>query len=261
MSPRQPPTRHDATARQFLTAAVSLIDSYLASHVGESQPGRLRTIRFPAAFDWLRTEDVIRLAAVSGGPGVSRKAFFNRWPTREEFLPDAVVYALDYVDVENPNEQGRKLPEIAAGSIPFSDTVIGICDGLLESLMRHPRSYLTLHIGPLLPQHPTLWRALMPRMREGIDVWADGFAALLTDLDVPLRSGWTPQRLALALQATLDGFLLRYRVLPGDYRESRWEGASLFADTVIAIVAGAMDGDRSGESTRAVLDQIVTHAS
>jgi AcrR family transcriptional regulator len=260
VSPRQPPTRHDATAQQFLTAAVRLIDSYLESHVRESQPGRLRTIRYPAALDWLRTEDVIRLAAASGKPGVSRKAFFNRWSTREEFLPDAVVYALDYVDVEDPNEYSRQLTKSAVGAAPLSDAVIAVCDGLLDSLMRHPRSFLTLHIGPLLPQHPKLWHELLPRMREGIHVWADGFAALLGELGIALRPGWTPQRLALALQAALDGFVLRYRILPDDYRESRWEGASLFADTVIAITIGAMDPDRSDQSGRAVLDQIAGRA-
>src|SRR6516164_535183 len=96
VSPRQAPTRHDATAQQFLKAAVRLIDAYLDDRGREVQPPRLRSIRFPAALDWLRTEDVIRFAAASGDTGVSRKAFFNRWPTREEFLPDALVYALVY---------------------------------------------------------------------------------------------------------------------------------------------------------------------
>jgi hypothetical protein len=51
------------------------------------------------------------------------------------------------------------------------------------------------------------------------------------DLGLVLRPGWTPQRLSMALQAAVDGFLLRYRVQPEDYAESRWEGAGLFADT------------------------------
>lgn len=54
---------------------------------------------------------------------------------------------------------------------------------------------------------------------------------MLADLGLVLRPGWTPQRLSMALQAAVDGFLLRYRVQPEDYAESRWEGAGLFADT------------------------------
>jgi len=262
VSPRQPPSRHDATAQHFLKAAVRLIDAYLDDQGRDVQPPRLRAIRFPAALDWLRTEDVIRFAAMAADAGVSRKAFFNRWPTREEFLADAVVYALVYDEPpEPPNEQGRQMPATALSAPAFSDAVVSICDGLLDSLRRHPRSYLTLHIGPLLPQHPRLWHAIQPAMRQGIEVWADGYTTLVTDLGLVLRPGWTPQRLSLALQAALDGFLLRYRIQPEDYVQSRWEGAGLFADTVVAIVLGVIDADRSGQNGRAALDQLVSQSA
>ena len=258
MSPRQAPSRHDATAQHFLKSAVRLIDAYLDDKGQDVQPPRLRAIRFPAALDWLRTEDVIRFAAAPGEPGVSRKAFFNRWSTREEFLADALVYALVYDELpEHPNEQGRQMPATATAAPALSDAVVSICDGLLDSLQRHPRSYLTLHIGPLLPQHPQLWEAILPAMRQGIQVWADGYTTLVADLGLVMRPGWTPHRLSLALQAALDGFLLRYRVQPADYAQSRWEGAGLFADTVVAIVLGVIDADRSGRSGRAVLDELV----
>ena len=262
MSPRPTPSRHDATARRFLAAAARLIDAYLDDQPRENLPSRLRSIRFPAALDWLRTEDVIRLAAAGGAAGASRKAFFNRWPTREEFLPDAVVYALVHDEVpEDPKERAREMPADAAVASPFSEAVLRISDGLLDSLRRHPRSYLTLHLGPLLPQHPGLWQALIPAMRAGTQVWADGYAALLDDLGIVLRPGWTAQRLALALQAALDGFLFRYRMQPDDYPTSRWEGAGLFADTVVALLIGVIDADRSGRDGRAVLDQLVTRSA
>ena len=255
-------SRHDATARQFLKAATQLMDAYLDDQPGEERPARLRSIRFPAALEWLRTEDVIRTAAARASAGASRKAFFNRWPTREEFLPDAVVYALVYDEVpEPPNEQAKQVPGTAAAPVPFSQEVIRIADGLLESLQRHPRSYLTLHIGPLLAQHPSIWQAVMPAMRGGILAWEDGYAALLADLGLVLRPGWTPHRLSLALQATLDGFLLRYRVMPEDYPTSRWEGAGIFADTVLAVILGVIDTDRSGTNSREALDNLIGHSS
>jgi len=158
---------------------------------------------------------------------------------------------------EPPNEQAKQVPGTAAAPVPFSQEVIRIADGLLASLQRHPRSYLTLHIGPLLAQHPALWEALQPAMRDGIQAWADGYAALVTDTGLILRPEWTPHRLALALQAALDGFLLRYRIMPEDYPASRWEGAGVFADTVIAIILGVIDTDRSGTSGRAALDKLI----
>jgi AcrR family transcriptional regulator len=258
MSPRPAASRHDETAQHFLAAAARLIDAYLDDDRSDSRPSRLASIHFPAALDWLRTEDVIRLAAASGSAGVSRKAFFNRWPSRDDFLPDALVYALVYDELpEDPKEHGRQMPAEATAAQPLSAAVIEISERLLDSLRRHPRSYLTLHIGPLLPQHPQVWDALMPAMREGVQVWADGYAVLLTDLGVALRPGWTPQRLALALQAALDGFLLRYRIQPDDYAQARWEDAGLFAETVLAILLGVVDADRSGRSGRAVLDELV----
>ncbi len=258
MSPRPAVSRDDATARQFLKAATQLIDAYLDDQPGEKQPARLRSIHFPAALEWLRTEDVIRMAAAGGSAGASRKAFFNRWRTREEFLPDALVYALAEEEVdEPPNEQARQVPEVVTAPVPFSQEVIRIADGLLESLQRHPRSYLTLHIGPLLAQHPALWEALMPAMRAGVQAWADGYAAVLADLGLVLRPGWTPHRLSLALQAALDGFLLRHRIMPDDYGPSRYEGAGLFADTVLAVILGVIDVDRSGTNGREALDRLV----
>ncbi|HTS97410.1 MAG TPA: hypothetical protein VMI33_12385 [Streptosporangiaceae bacterium] len=257
MSPRPAASRHDATGQQFLRAATQLIDAYLDDQPGDARPARLRSIRFPAALEWLRTEDVIRMAAAGGNAGASRKAFFNRWPTREEFLPDAVVYALVYDEVpEAPNDQAQQVPGTVTSPAPFSQDVIRIADGLLASLQRHPRSYLTLHIGPLLTQHPSLWEALKPAMRDGITAWADGYAALLADLGLVLRPGWTPYRLALALQAVLDGFLLRYRIMPEEYPSSRWEGAGIFADTVLAVILGVIDADRSGTDGRQALDRL-----
>lgn len=193
-----------------------------------------------------------------GSTGPSRKAFFNRWRTREEFLPDALVYALAEEEVdEAPNEQAQQVPQAASAPVPISQEVIRIADGLLESLRRHPRSYLTLHIGPLLTQHPALWEALMPAMRTGIRAWADGYAAVLTELGVVLRPGWTPHRLSLALQAALDGFLLRYRIMPDDYQTAHWEGGGIFADTVLALLLGVIDVDRSGTNGREALDRLV----
>jgi AcrR family transcriptional regulator len=259
VSPRPAPSRHDATARQFLKAAAALIDAYLDDQPLDTRPARLKSIRFPAALDWLRTEDVIRLAGAEGRAGVSRKAFFNRWPTRDEFLPDAIVYALVYDDVpDDPKDLAKQMPPEVVKAASFADSVLELSQSVLDSLRRNPRSYLTLHIGPLLAQHPSLWEALLPSMRQGNDVWAEGFAALLDELGLVLRPEWTPRRLALALQAALDGFLLRYRIQPAEFAETSWEGAGIFADTVIAIVLGITDTDRNGESGRAALDRLAS---
>lgn len=259
MSPRPAPSREDPTARRFLKAATHLIDAYLDNQPAESRPPRLRSIRFPAALDWLRTEDVIRLAAAEGTAGASRKAFFNRWPAREDFLSDAVIFALVDDEVpEDPKEQAEQMPAEVAAASSVSAEAVRIAGTVLAALQRNPRSYLTLHLGPLLPQHPMIWDALLPAMTDGVQVWADGFAALLAGTSLVLRPGWTPHRLALALQATLDGCLLRYRIQPDDYCGDRAGGIGIFADTILAIVLGAIDAERSGADGRAALDALIS---
>jgi hypothetical protein len=262
MSPMPAPTRHDGTAQQFLRAGCQLIDAYLDDRPSSARPARLRSIHFPASFDWLRTEDVIRLAGAEGAAGASRKAFFNRWPTRGDFLPDALVYALAYDEgARVPYEQAEHIPAAASSPGPFSREVVRLADGLLETLSRYPRSYLTLHIGPLLTQHPDIWEALLPAMRKSIDTWSEGYAYLLTELGLVLRPGWTPHRLGLAIQALTDGFLLRYRIMPADYPTSTWEGAGLFADTVIALIVGVIDADKTGQSCPDLLDRMSTRSA
>lgn len=258
MSPRPQASRDDATAERFLKAAVQLIDAYLADGPFDAlTPARLRSIRFPAALDWLRTEDVIRLAATAGEDGTSRKAFFNRWPTREAFLPDALIYALAHEGAADVTDQAGQAPT-AAHAAPLSEEISRVAGGVLDSLLKRPRGYLTLHIGPLLPQHPVLWDALLPGMRRAIRTWADGYATFLTEARLVLRPEWTPYRAALVLQAMLDGFLLRCRVQPDDYLAAQAEEATLFADAVIAFILGAVDVGRSDATGREALDRLVS---
>jgi hypothetical protein len=79
---------------------------------------------------------------------------------------------------------------------------------------------------------------------------------LPTSVSCSGRSG-RPQRLALALQAALDGFVLRFRIQPDDYQASSWQGASIFADTILALVLGVLDHERTGENGRKILDRLV----
>lgn len=54
------------------------MDAYRDDQPADGRVARLWSIRFPAALDWLRTEDVIRLAAGEVTVGADRRAFFNR---------------------------------------------------------------------------------------------------------------------------------------------------------------------------------------
>jgi hypothetical protein len=260
--PRSAPSRDDAKAQEFLLAAAELIDTYLQpGPIDPDQSARLSHISFPSALDWLRTEDVIRLASTRGRSGTNRKEFYSRWATREDFLPDAVVYALlrEY-DADDPQRYVEQLPAIPMMEQPVSSTIIDAADGLLAALVRHPRSYLMLHLGPLLPHHPRLWDALLPGTRAATNAWIDVYQQVVSGLDLIMRPEWTTRRVSFVLQAMLDGFVLRYRLHPKDYPTSRWAGASIFADAIIAFMLGAVDWDLTGQPGRAVLDTFLRPA-
>jgi hypothetical protein len=230
--------------------AADLLDAYLqAEPVGQEQSQRLGHFTFPSALEWLRTDDVIRLAPKGSGEAARRRAFFSRWPTRGDFLADAVVYALLREQPEIP------LPRPSQDA-SMSQLIADVADELLTSLIQHPRSYLVLHLGPLLPRYPDLAKALSPGARDATRAWLRLYHALADQHDFVLRPEWTFKRLTVVLQAMLDGFVLRYRVRPGGYPRHSWKEANILADAVIALLLGAVDWDLSGQSGRAALDML-----
>jgi hypothetical protein len=250
---RTHPSRHDATAMGFLSVAADLMDAYLqAEPIGPDQSQRLGHISFPTALDWLRTDDVIRLAPSWNGEAARRRAFFSRWPTQADFVADAVVFALLREQPEIP------LPRHGEETT-MSQLVAHVTEELLTSLVQHPRSYLVLHLGPLLPRHPQLAKALSPSSRAATRAWLRLYHALADRHDLVLRPEWTFKRLSLVLQAMVDGFVLRYRMRPGGHPRNSWKEANILADAVVALLLGAVDWDLSGQSARATLDLLTEH--
>lgn len=226
------------------------MDAYLqAEPIGRDQARRLGHITFPSALDWLRTDDVIGLSPKwSSGEAARRREFFSRWPTRGEFLADAVVFALL-----------REQPEIPVqrqDSVTLSAAIDGVTEELLAGLIQHPRSYLILHVGPLIPRYPQLTRAMEPSSRKAVDAWVRLYHALADRYDLMFRPEWTFKRLASVWQAMLDGFLLQYRTRPNGFLRRNWGEANLLADGVIALLLGAVDWDLSGQSGHDALDML-----
>ena len=228
------------------------MDAYLQSEpVGDAQSRRLGHITFPTALDWLRTDDVIRLAPSWSGEAARRRAFFSRWGTRGDFLADAVVYALMREQPTIPVQ--RHNPDVTV-----SQFITDVTDDLLANLIRHPRSYLVLHLAPLLPRHPQLAAAFAPGSRAATRAWTDIYRKLADGLDIVMRPEWTFKRLSSVLQAMLDGFVLRHRVQPVQHARQGWQDANMLADAVIALLLGAVDWDLTGMSGRAALDRLTT---
>ncbi len=162
-----------------------------------------------------------------------------------------------------PRVRADQVPELAQEPpASFSAAVIRFVDDQMAFMQSRPGNYLTMHIGPLLPQHEDLWKAILPGQRQHLQTWTKNYQLLLDGLGLVPKPEWSASRAALVLQAMLDGFLLRYRIMPDEFTSAAtWEGASVFADGVIAFMLGAIDWERSGEMGREVLDGVVGGAA
>jgi AcrR family transcriptional regulator len=246
--PRPTATTDDESARHFLDAAAQLIDAMFVTSI-EERPRRLRKIGFPVTLEWLRIGDVIKLASGEKSEGASRRAFHNRWKTKEAFIKDAIKHTMLYRDHPNANPalQRAEMAKLAEAE-NLAEAVAKFSDSMLESLLSYPRSFLLLHIGPLLDLHPDVKRAIVDDMLASIAPWYDGYAQLFAAFGVPMRPGWTIERLGLTLQSMLDGFLMRSRVQSEQMTACKSGDINLFGEAVVAFILGVLDADRTGQS-------------
>jgi hypothetical protein len=114
-----------------------------------------------------------------------------------------------------------------------------------------------LHLGPLLPRYPELWNAIRPGTQAATDASTGVYEQLTRGLGLVMRPEWPAGRVSFVLQAMLDGFVLRSRLRPPDHPRSHWEGASIFADAIIAFMLGAVDWDLTGQPSRTALDTLI----
>ncbi len=219
-------------------------------------PPRLRAIRFPAALDWLRVEDVLRVVSADDEAGDSKRAFRNRWATKDDFIRDVVLYCLEYKDF-----QGTPAPVSYAArtllvdqSIPFSRRVATFATGLHTELVGNPRSYLLAHLAPLLLTHPALSEDVAEFVRGDISLWEGMYEEVLLTSGFRLRPGWTVNSLALALHAMLDGLVLRQRVDPERSPTSTWVPDDFVGQALLAVVAAAVDFRGTGQTTSEWVD-------
>ncbi|MFB6718693.1 hypothetical protein ACFCV3_00945 [Kribbella sp. NPDC056345] len=256
MSPRPTATTDDESAGYFLDAAAQLIDAmFVVSE--EDRPRRLRSIDFPAALQWLRLEDVITLAQDGRDQGASHKAFHNRWKSKEAFVKDAIIHTMLFRDAPNADPALQRVEMAAvADATDVAAAIALFSDSMLSSLLSYPRSFLLLHIGPLLDQHPDLKEAIVEDMRRALAPWHEGYAALFESFGVRMRPGWNIERYGLTLQSMLDGFLMRSRVQAPQMEACRTD-VSLFGQAVVAFTLGILDVDNQEHTVNEALNSVI----
>jgi AcrR family transcriptional regulator len=248
MSPRPAARPDDPEGIEFLTAAARLIDKHLSGHdqlVGGDN------WRFPA-LDWLRLADVARAA------GRDTNAIYRRWRDRDAFLRDAVGFTLRYADVpeQDWHPLAEQLRSRATARPTFSAEVAEIAGSVLDRLAGSPRSYLRMHMAPLLGGVADLREAALTSDDEANRIWAEAFRTIKEALGLRLRPGVGEAQVAISVQAMLDGFLLRGRL-----HEADAESRAMFIECVYAYLLGVLDHDESGLPADAALDAVGQAAS
>jgi hypothetical protein len=258
VSPRPAPRRDDPTALKFLRAGVQLLEAAL-SDGREPLPPRLRSIKFPAALDWLRIEDVLRVVEADEAEVDGKRALRNRWPSKDEYVRDVVMYSLLYADsggIAAPGAFGSRLNMLVDGRL-FSEQVNEFAVGIVSELVANPRSYLLAHLSPMLTTHPALRQDFLDYTRTDHDLWRDFYEQLVRVFGLTWRPGWNSESFTLALQCLLDGFVLRHRVDEERSPLSDWAAPSFVGATVTAIIVAAIDFEESGRSIGETLDALL----
>lgn len=252
MSPRPAPTRTDATADSFLRAGLRLMDALLGAYDLESLPPRLRSLHFPAPLEWIRIEDVIREARQEEGT-LSAKAFWNRWPDKDTYLVDLTGVA--FAEVAAPESLGmRARLTLTVGN--SAEGVRRLAMSVMAELLARPRSYLLGHLASVSQGSTALQDAIRASIEEDNRSWSAFFEAGVAEMGMTWRPGWDGNRMQIAIQALVDGMLIRGRVVrpEGGAGGSPWDPVELLGEAVVSLFASAVDLDADGRSPAQLVD-------
>lgn len=238
--PRPAASSSDRTAEIFLSAAAALIDR---GFLDVAQRGRhpVNTLKFPPSIHWLRVEDVLRLASDSENQA-SRKAFHNRWPHKDSFMRDAIVYAMCYRDApeRDPNIYLSAADGLFRDPALFLEDTWTFAASMFAGLLQDPRSFLMIHLAPSIAHYPDIQEVVDQNMKQARELWRTTYAQLIDRLGLKIADGWTVTSLDLTFQALIDGFLIcaRARARVADVDQEAI--ADRFARAVCAVVATAL---------------------
>jgi hypothetical protein len=253
MSPRPVPHKDDSTAAAFLNAGAALIDAMLeADHSGAVLP-RLRQLHYPAPLEWIRIED---LRIVGGSAATGRKAFYNRWPTKDDYIRDCLIHALLYRD-----RDGKPLADIALPQAYMADTTLplplrvrGVAWGIAAGLLDDPSASLLSHAAVMVHHDPKTAEVVIEASAREPDTWRAAYRAVLDGGGLVLRPGWTIDGLIVIVQMLIDGMVISHRVGVSETARDKVALASALGDALVAILGSAIDWEQDGASVDAWIE-------
>jgi hypothetical protein len=254
MSPRPVPHKDDPTASAFLDAGAALIDAMLEADRSGAVPQRLRQLHYPAPLEWIRIEDVLKL--VGGSAAAGRKAFYNRWPTKDDYIRDCLIHALLYRD-----RGGKPLADIALLQAYLTDTsmplplrVRGVAWGIAAGLLDDPRASLLSHAAVMVHHDPETADVVIEASARERETWHTAYQAVLDGAGLALRPGWTIDGLIVIVQMLIDGMVMSHRVGVSETARDNRALAGALGDALVAILGSAIDWEQDGATLDAWID-------
>ncbi len=246
MSPRPVPHKDDPTAAAFLDAGAALIDAMLQADPSSPLPPRLRQLHYPAPLEWIRIEDVLRI--VGGSAAAGRKAFYNRWPTKDDYIRDCFIHTLLYRD-----RDGKPLADIALlqayltdTSLPLPMRVRGVAWGIGAGLLNDPRASLLSHAAVMVHHDPETAHVVIEASAQERETWHAAYEAVLDGAGLVLRPGWTIDGLIVIVQMLIDGMVMSHRVGVSETARDNAAMAGALGDALVAILGSAIDWEKDG---------------
>ncbi len=171
--------------------------------------------------------------------GRSRRNFYDHFESKEDFMVALFDrYLLD-------EELVLGIAETEADADPVSRTPgdfrAEVASWFPMRVLRSAEIFtlLTAMVWPPARQNPEL-ADIVRRHNEMFErIYSIRYETTLAEWNIELAEGWSPLRLAVAVRAFLDGFILRYRPSMGDLSTAR---ATQLTETVVGIFAAASVG-------------------
>lgn len=254
MSPRPVPAKDDPTATAFLDAGAALIDAMLSDDPSGSLPPRLRQLHYPAPLEWIRIEDVLRI--VGGSAAAGRKAFYNRWPTKDDYIRDCFIHTLLYRDREGkPLENIATLHAVLANtSVPLPLRLRQVAWGIASGLLNDPRAALLSHAAVMVHHDPEAAREVIGASAREREIWHGVYETVLAGAGVVLRPGWTIDGVIVIVQMLIDGMVMSHRIGVSEAARDNATMAGSLADALVAILGSAIDWEQDGATVDAWIE-------
>lgn len=254
MSPRPVPHKDDPTAAAFLDAGAALIDAMLQDDPSGPLPARLRQLHYPAPLEWIRIEDVLRI--VGGSAAAGRKAFYNRWPTKDDYIRDCFIHTLLYRD-----RTGMPLENIVAIQAFLTDTnvplplrVRQVAWGIAAGLLNDPRASLLSHAAVMVHHDRETAEVVIEASARERATWHAAYETVLAGDGLVLRPGWTIEGLIVIVQMMIDGMVMSHRVGVTETARDDTAMAGSLADALVAILGSAIDWEQDGDTVDAWIE-------